>query len=368
MELEPATLEALRRECTVETRAEDGLRLLEALARALGDAAVGMRFSEVRGLCEELRDAMLSAESLPFLLRFVRQLRKLALSPATWDADRHAEVVDVISSCGSDRAVHQLIHSVPSADPLMRSELVEFLDLVCPDPITAVTEALAAEDRPSARAVARQLIEHYGKRYGVAIRQRFGTSSGRLAADLLRSLAGLEGEATPDFLARQCAHPDPEVREEAFWHLERAAFTSALGQGFVAALRGTRGEHRQRVLALIERSHDRRFVSPLLRLLESGLQIDEATEVARVIGGLEGHEGLARWERQLTPKGRFLRRRLPGSVLQQVTAAVAVAQVPGEEAAHLLRLALPAAARDAQPWIERLLEERGELARMECAS
>jgi len=119
---------------------------------------------------------------------------------------------------------------------------------------------------------------------------------------------------------------------------------------------------------MVERSHDRRFVSPLLRLLESGLPTDEATEVARVVGGLEGPQGLARWEQWLTPKGGFLRRRLHGSVLQQVTAAVAVAQVPGKDATHLLRLAFSAAERNVRPWIQRLLTARGDLVAMERAS
>ncbi len=368
LEIEPATIEALQRECGAETRGQDGLRLLAALARALADPEQGMRFSEVRGLCEAIRDSVLSAEQLHHLLGFVRRLRVLARSTAPWDADRHRQVVEVILSCGTDQAVHKLIHSVPSADPLLRSEMVELIDLVCPDPITTVTEALAAEDRPAARAVARQLIEHYGKRYGVSLRRRFSTSRGPLAADLLRSLTALADEATPEFLARQCAHPDPEVREEAFWHLERVVFTGSQGQGFVAALRWTEGDHRRRVLAIVERSRDRRFVPPLLALMDSGLEIDEAAEVARVIGALEGQQGLRRWERFLTPKGRFLRRRLPGSVLQQVAAAVAVAQVPGAAASHLLRLALAAAARAVRPRIEGLLEARGDLVAMERAS
>jgi hypothetical protein len=55
----------------------------------------------------------------------------------------------------------------------VRLEMVELLELVCPDPLTAVAEALAVEDRPSARAVARQLLEHYGQRRGAHLRQRF---------------------------------------------------------------------------------------------------------------------------------------------------------------------------------------------------
>jgi len=47
---------------------------------------------------------------------------------------------------------------------------------------------------------------------------------------------------------------------------------------------------------------------------------------------------------------------------------VAVAQVPGEQASHLLRLALAASGREVRPRIEALLEERGNPLRMERAS
>jgi hypothetical protein len=308
-----------------------------------------------------MRDALLSTETLPALLAFVRLLQRLARFPVPWDPERHSAAVAVILSCGSDRAVSSLLHSVPVERPLLRAELVELLDIACPDPFTAIAEALALEERASGRAVARQLLEHYGRRRGPLVRQRFESARGRVAADLLRSMARLEGETTPAFLARQCAHEDPEVRDEALWHLERTAFTSAAGPAIAAALREARGEQRARMLALVERSRDRRFVTPLLHLLEGGARdTEEAVAIARVIGRLEGRDGLRRWERWLRPTGRFFARRLPGSARQQAIAAAAVAEIPGPEAARLLRGTLPAASREARPWIERLLGHQGE--------
>ncbi len=357
IEISPGALDALRSESAPAAWVAETLRALALLFQALDDAEEQMRFSEIRHLCEETRDALLSIEALPALLGFVHLLRQLAVSRAEWDADRHRAVLALVLSCGSDRAVRGLIHS--AAEAQLPPRLVEYLDLVCPDPVTAVAEALAVEESASARAVARQLLEHYGKHHGSLLQQRFQQSRGRAAADLLRSLARLEGVATPAFLARQCAHPDEEVRDEALWHLERTAFTSALGQAFVEALRRTDGRQRLRMLALVERSQDRRFVPPLLRLLESGQQVGaEAVEIAGVLGRLEGPQTLERWRRQLMPKGPFWRRRLPGSGFQQIVAVTAVAQVPGEEAAHLLRLARAVADREVRAYVERLLDER----------
>lgn len=361
LDVAPRELAALRDEAGPGRLAEEGLRLLELLGRALEDPAERLSFSEVAPLCEEMRDALLSTETLPALLGLVRQLQRLARFPVAWDPERHAAAVAVILSCGSDRAVRSLLHSVPTECPQLRPELIELLDIACPDPFTSVAEALPLEERDSGRAVARQLLEHYGRRRGQLVRRRFAVARGRVAADLLRSLARLEGETTPAFLARQCAHADPEVREEALWHLERTAFSSSAGPAFVEALRETRGEQRTRLLALVERSRDRRFVDPLLRLLERGAHdTEEAVAIARVIGRLEGREGLGRWERWLRPKGRFFARRLPGSARQQAVAAAAVAEIPGTEAARLLRSTLAAADRDARPWIERLLARQEE--------
>jgi hypothetical protein len=136
--------------------------------------------------------------------------------------------------------------------------------------------------------------------------------------------------------------------------------TAAIGSALVEALRRSRGGHRHRVLALVERSRDRRFVAPLFALVQSHLRdAGEAVEVARAIGRLEGPATLERWQTWLRPQGRFLRRRLAGSALQQQAAAAAVATVPGEEATHLLRLALSAARGDVRDFIEDLLDEHG---------
>jgi hypothetical protein len=276
--------------------------------------------------------------------------------------------VGLLTSCGSDRAVRRLIHSVPAHEHRLPMGMVELLDLVCPDPFTAVAEALVAEDKPSGRAVARQLLQHYGRRRGSHLRQRFDVAQGRHAADLLRSLAGLEGEMSAAFLARQCGHRDPEVRAEALWHLERTPFTPAVGSALVEALRRTSGGDRRRVLALVEKTRDRRFVAPLFAFVQSGAaEAGEAVEVARVLGRLEGPSALERWQGWLRPRGRFLRRRLPGTPLQQTLAAAAVAEVPGEQATHLLRLASSAARGEVRHAIEKLLDARSIGVRGEAA-
>jgi hypothetical protein len=359
LELEPEALDRLRREVASGTLPDHVLRLAHGLARGLVDESAQMRFAELASLFEELRDFLLSAENVAALLRFVRQLEAIAGAVPRWDPERAPRVRALLQSCGSHRAVRRLIHSVPDGQLVVPPAMQEALERVCADPFEAVGEALAVEDRPTARAIARQLLERYGGQRGEDVRQRFSRAQGRAAADFLRSLARLEGETAHGFIARQCTHPDHEVREEVLWQLERIAYTAAVGHAFVDAVRGTAGDQRSRVLMLVERSRDRRFVQPLFSLVQSLDEPGEASEVARVVGRLEGPAGLARWRPWLTPGGRFFVRRLPGSASQQAAAAAAVAEVPGEEASRLLRLALSAAGGDAQPWIERALASRG---------
>jgi hypothetical protein len=359
LDIEDGTRAVLREQVAAESLPEDCLRLVTLLARGLQDPMEAMPFSEVRPLAEEIRDFLLCAERAPSLVQFIHVLRALAVTPVPWDEERGRGLAEVVASCGTESAVRRLIHTVPASQRKMRPELVEVLDLACPDPFTAVADALAAEEHASGRAIARQLLEHYGQRRAAVLQQRFVESHGRVAADILRSLARLGGEAAAAFLARQCGHPDPEVREEALWHMERRAYSRAQGPALVEAYRRTRGEDRRRVLALIERSRDRLFVEPLAGLVASGVEEpEEAIALAHVVGRLEGPFGLPRWRPWLTPVGRFLRRRLPGSVVQQAAAAAAVAEIPGDEATRLLERALAGAREEARTWMEPLLQER----------
>ena len=360
VDVEEGAREVLTEQASATMLPEQGLRLLGLLVRALDDPTEHMCFSEAQHLFEEMRDFLLAAENLAPLLLYIHMLRQLARSaPPSWDSDRREAAVRLLVSCGTDRALRRVIHSVPSGERVMRPEFVELFDLVCPDPFSAVTEALSVEENPAGRAVARQLLEHYGKRRGQILRQRFTEARGRMAADLLRSLARLDGEAPAAFLARQCAHPDQEVREEALWHLERIVYTASVGHALLEAFRRTEGEQRRRVLALIERSRDRRFVEPLASLLDGELvEPGEALEVGSVLGRLEGPAGFERWKERLLPKGRFFRRRLSGSMGRQVVAAAAVAQIPGVNATGLLELAQAAANSSVRTCIDSLLAQR----------
>ncbi|MFN8091816.1 MAG: hypothetical protein U0599_06255 [Vicinamibacteria bacterium] len=275
-------------------------------------------------------------------------MQVVARQDVPWDPERHDGAVRLLLSCGSDRAVRRLLHATPADDPAPRPELVELLDIVCPDPLTAVGEALKTEERRSSRAVARQLIEHYGRRREQEIRRRFDESRGRVAADYLRSLGNLEKAAALSFVARQTAHPDEEVREEALWHVERAAFRP-LGYALVEAVRRTGGPHRGRA-ARPRRAIGRPPVRPA-----AARDSPRRGRWPRRGSPRRERRGAARARRGPRPvagdphaQGRFFRRRLGGTIREQVVAAAAAVQAPGGDGARLVDLARSAARGEAE--------------------
>jgi len=165
------------------------------------------------------------------------------------------------------------------------------------------------------------------------------------------------GEGTAVFCAHQVSHPEPEVQEEALRALEELPYSTTMGRALSDAFRRTNGPRRARVLALIGRSRDRRFMDLLLEHLErQATQIDaeEAAEIGKLLGQLGAAARLPQWQEWLKPTG-LLRKDIHGPLARQVAAAAALAEIPGEDAARALRAALAAAGPEAEPWIGRAL-------------
>jgi hypothetical protein len=233
--------------------------------------------------------------------------------------------------------------------------------VACADPLTTVADVMATEQGLSTRAVARQLLEHYGARRPEFLRERLAAARGQVAADLLRVLARVEGRGAATFLAQHCAHPDQAVQQEALWQLERLPHSGLLGPALIDALRRLDGVLRSRVLSLMVRSKDKRFVDALAAYVASAaLALEEAVEIGCALGQLGGPESLQRWSDWLSPSG-VLRKTLEGPMARQVAAAAAMAEIPGGEAAAALRAARAAAGPAVAPWIARALQRQSSL-------
>jgi len=169
----PLAQEGLSDEASAGALPDDCLLLLRRLRRLLDDPVERMPFSEVSHVFSEIRDFLLSDENLASLTALIRLLRELAsAAPPEWDPGRAGEATELLRSSADERAVRRLLHSVPAEEREPRPQLVEILDQGCANPLAAVADALAAEQGPAARAVARQLLVRYGAGRADVLRQR----------------------------------------------------------------------------------------------------------------------------------------------------------------------------------------------------
>jgi hypothetical protein len=356
-----STRDALRGTVSAASLADDCLLLLRRLWRVLDEPAERASLAEVAHLFGEVRDFLLSDENVESLARLIDILRELVQAPApAWDPERARIAAELLASCADERAVRRLLHSVGAEERAPRPALIQVLDHACADPLAAVLAAHAAETGSGARSVARQLLVRYAPGKLEPLRERFEQARGHVALDLLQVIARLGGAAEALFCARQLSHADAEVQDEAVGCLEAMAYSGSMGRALLEAFRRSSGRLRTRVLALMERSRDRRFVGHLVDDLErdaGALDAAAGAEIGHVLGRLAGADGMARWQEWLRPSG-LLHKGLRGPLALQVAAAAALAEVPGEQALRSLRAALAAAGAEAGPWIGQALGER----------
>jgi len=150
------------------------------------------------------------------------------------------------------------------------------------------------------------------------------------------------------------------VQDEALWHLARMPYSGALGRSLFEAFRMADPARRGRILEIVARSADTRFLDPLASFVEERagqLATDEASHIGRVLGILGGPESIPRWQAWLQPAaGR--RKGFEGPLARVVAAATALAFIRAEAAAEALGAAFDDADETSQPWILGALAQR----------
>ena len=259
--VEEETREALRNEASAVALPDDCLLLLRQMRPLLDDPKERVTLAELSHLYSEIRDFLLSDENLGSLARLGGLLGDLAKDESPeWDQGRAALAQELLRSCGDARAVQRLLHSVPAEERAPRPELLEILDGACGDPLGAVIAAHAVESGAGSRAVARHLLVRYaaGKLDLLhrSLRERSGLrgpgpdsghrpGGGRVGGCLLR----------PSDLPSRRRGPrrSPSLpRGNALLRLHGAGAVRSISEGWAQ-------EERPRVLALMERSRDRRL-------------------------------------------------------------------------------------------------------------
>ncbi|MEW6367316.1 MAG: hypothetical protein AB1714_22010 [Acidobacteriota bacterium] len=356
----PERLQEIRGEASDHTLPTSCNALLKHTCTFLRDPDAAWRFAEVSHLFAEVRDFLLAGERLPDLEKLVDMLDGLATGPPPpWDPGRRDAVLQVLSGCRERRAIKRLLHTTAVAHRVVPPELVRLVGRLCSDPVEVVMETLVEERSPAARALARQLLEHFGRNRVEELRARFAKLPGSMASDLLRVLAHIDLDNSAMFIARQSWHTDPGVQDEALWHLENIPYSGPLGRHLFEAACRLDPSRRVRVFKLILQSKDPRFVDRMARHIEQQGDVispQDAEELGRVMGRLGGTSRVPLWKAWLTPAG-WIRKILRGPMACQIAAAGALSEIRSEEVRAILEEA--AACAKGSPvleWIERSIE------------
>lgn len=340
---------------------EEVLALLRHLLVLLDDREQHVTLASLAHLLSELRDHVLHEDHLAALASLVDALSALTQVPAPeWDPARPATARSLVASLGARRQVRRLLRTMAREQRRPPDAVVAALDRLCADPLAAVASVLPDERNMGVRVAARQILEHYGRARLPELQQRFLSARGQLACDLLRVMAGIGDDAAIAFVVQQSAHPDAAVQDEALWHLSRMPYSNAVGRALLAAFRQTSRERRARILDLIVRTGDRRFVDLLSRHVDehaTELTTDEAAGIGRVVGLLGGATTIERWKAWLQPRPDG-ERGFDGPLSRQVAALLALAEIPGDDAAEALGEAFDQTDDAAQPWVLGALAQR----------
>ncbi len=363
LEVPADKLDLLRNEGSDHGLPPSCLALLKRIRALLDDSSERWHFLEVSHLFAETRDFLLASEQLTHLEQLIDMLEEMsAIKPPAWDPWRQDVVRKILSGCGDDRAIRKLLHTAAVDSRVIPPELIRLTERLCPNPLNTILDTFLSERSGSARAFARQLIEHFGRGHVEELRERFLQLPGTLATDLLRAIAHMDLENSAAFIAQQCWHPDPEVQDEALRHLEHIPYTGALGRHLFEAVCRVDPVRRLKVFKLILRSKDTRFVDRMARYIgEQGnaMPAADAEQFGRIMGRLGGESSLPLWAVWLAPSG-WLRKSLQGSPARQVAAAAALGEIPSEKAGEILQEAADVSeGSPASEWINRAIARHG---------
>ncbi len=338
-EVSPETVAALRDLVSEEALPEDCLKLASIIEQELQEALDPMTFEEVEHVLGEIRDYLVSEGRLAPLLVLARRVRDLYDRPSpSWDPRRKEAVARVLFTFADLRTLRRMVQNVPAETHTLPTEIVAILDLACHDPLSLCADVLALERSASARMLTRQLMEHYGSGRFDWIRERYEHSHGDVASDMLRVMSRLPGERNEVFFALQASNPDTAAQDEALHHLEKMPYSGAIGRWLFDAYRKTDESRRGRLLAIMEKSKDHRFVDLLAEMLQARaeeLSLTEAAAAGRVMGRLGGASVIDRCDEWLRASG-LLRKSISGPIPRQVAAVTALGEVPGDDAEEIL--------------------------------
>jgi hypothetical protein len=221
-------------------------------------------------------------------------------------------------------------------------EMVELLDLIPADHLTAVIDLLGDDFDEQARRIMRQLVERYASTHPDYLLSRLRDAPPRVACDLLRACARALPERALDAALELAGHSDASVVHEALRRFEKAPANPRVARTLAHLLASGREDVRLRALDLISRRRERAAFTSVAEHAErravADLSAREADLIGRTLARLAPDSTLSLFEAWLRPKGLVGRWvDASGTRMVQRVMIAGLAAVPGAEAEALLR-------------------------------
>jgi len=297
--------ESLRAEVDSPRLPETTLSLVRELLDVVVNPTDPLCFEETEELVREVRDFLLAEDRLDMLLTLFDELTRFR-EVAPTEQGR----IDVLLAGFVDaHAVRKLVRSVSKDTAEPPERLQRILGRVPGDVLNLFFELLEPERDDHTRRVLRHLIAQQLPARTQAVVERFRTSTGPVAADLLRVLAVSVPDAATQILSFLIQGSDTEVQHE-FLRLSADMTASASLRALLAMmLQASALDVREHALEVIAARGERGAFPTLLRFTESradhGASPEELAAAGRAMARLDPERSLELFREWVFPKGFF---------------------------------------------------------------
>lgn len=328
-------LDRLREEDAALSLPAQCVRLAYEVLEAAANPAEPMQLEEALPIFQEIRDFLLAEGLIHSVLEMVRVIER-----AKFRKGQEEQKTALLRAFADAKALGRIIHSIPDSAREAPTELLELLDLIPGDKLSALLDILERERSEGSRVITRQLIVREGARRLDYIVKILNESSPEVAVDLLRALAELNPARAAQVALDLVGHMDVAVQLAAVAVLEKAPYDQAMATRIAGMLTGRSVEVRIRAARLLGREKEKWAFQPIVSRLEAGAARDvdprEAEALGEALASIWPRRALHQFTQWIRPEG-LLKRVLPGQTMLRWAALAGLVHLPGDEPEELIR-------------------------------
>jgi hypothetical protein len=333
-------LEELRNEAGSSGLAEEVLRLIDYLLRGIQDPVEYLVWDDARHFLREARDFLMSEGEIDYLLRYQDLLSWFAGAPEL-DDDTGDAARALLQGFADEAALRRILRSIPMSVVEPPEEYRRLLTAAAGDTLAILFDLLDNERSHHLRRIVRQLIEGFLPDRGADVIEKFRSSEGEVAADLLRVMVGKDPELARQSFRGIVQGDDNELKVEFLRQAQAGTLQADLRGHLMQLLTAPEPRIRVRALKVIAMAGERGAFQPLLRRCEDvvkrsneDLELDAYGRAMAHIDPIQALEVFREWGK---PLGRF-QVLITGTVRAQRKVALSgLSAIDAEEATNIIR-------------------------------